>query len=63
MQTNVSVISLPSSENPTRLIELVDIPGHSRLGHSFNENLNNAKAIAFVVDATTIARNSAAVAE
>lgn len=63
MQTNVSMISLQSSENPPRLIKLVDIPGHSRLGHSFNENLNDAKAIVFVVDATTIARNGAAVAE
>lgn len=63
MQTNASVMSLSSSESPPRLIKVVDIPGHSRLRHSFNENLNDAKAIAFVVDATTIARNGAAVAE
>lgn len=64
MQTNVSIMTLPSSEKQqSRSIKLIDIPGHPRLRHHFDEYIDDAKAIAFVVDVTTIARNGAAVAE
>ncbi|GJJ12604.1 hypothetical protein Clacol_006847 [Clathrus columnatus] len=63
MQANISIMSLSSSERKHRSVKLIDLPGHPRLRDHFNEHLNDAKAVAFVVDATTIARNGAAVAD
>ncbi|KAJ3567723.1 hypothetical protein NP233_g6185 [Leucocoprinus birnbaumii] len=59
MQTNSSVYA-PS---PDKTFRVVDVPGHPRIRDQFQEHLLNAKAIAFVVDASTISRNGAAVAE
>ncbi|KAF5358154.1 hypothetical protein D9756_001314 [Leucocoprinus leucothites] len=59
MQTNYSVYA-PS---PNKTFRVVDVPGHPRIRNQFQEHLLNAKAIAFVVDASTISRNGAAVAE
>ena len=42
---------------------MIDIPGHPRIRDQFQEHLDDAKTIVFVVDASTISRNSAAVAE
>jgi len=59
MQTNSSVYSFASN----RTFHVIDVPGHPRIRNQFQEHLLNAKAIAFVVDASTISRNGAAVAE
>ena len=44
-------------------IRIVDVPGHTRLRDQFQNHITNAKAVAFVVDANSISRNGAAVAE
>lgn len=44
-------------------LRLVDIPGHPRIRAQFSGYIGAAKGIVFVVDASSIARNSASVAE
>ena len=63
LQPNISAISLPSPEKHPRAAKLIDIPGHPRIRDQFRDHLSNAKALIFVVDASTIARNGASVAE
>lgn len=60
MQTNVANTSLSGTQKSLRLI---DVPGHPRIRDQFKDFLSDAKAIAFVVDSTTVSRNGAAVAE
>ncbi|KAI0647312.1 signal recognition particle receptor beta subunit-domain-containing protein [Trametes meyenii] len=60
MQTNTSLVALPLSHKTLRLI---DVPGHPRIRGQIQDHLPNAKGIAFVVDASTVSRNGAAVAE
>ena len=60
MQTNSSVIALSETSKTLRVI---DVPGHPRVRNQFREHLGDAKAIAFVVDASTVSRNGAVVAE
>lgn len=60
MQTNVALVPLASSHKTLRVI---DVPGHPRIRNQFQEHLATTKAIAFVVDASTISRNGPAVAE
>ncbi|KAG6864646.1 hypothetical protein C0991_008127 [Blastosporella zonata] len=58
LQTNSSTIEVSNKK-----IRAIDIPGHPRIRDQFREHLNDAKAIAFVVDASTVSRNGAVVAE
>jgi signal recognition particle receptor subunit beta len=60
LQTNSSLISVPSSNKTLRI---VDIPGHPRVRDQFREHLPDAKAVIFVVDSSTVSRNGAVVAE
>lgn len=60
MQTNSAFISIPDTR---KTIRVIDIPGHPRVRNQFREYLDDAKAIAFVVDANSVSRNGAAVAE
>ncbi|KAI0636724.1 P-loop containing nucleoside triphosphate hydrolase protein [Trametes polyzona] len=60
MQTNAALVALPSAHKTLRVI---DVPGHPRIRDQFQEHLPHAKAIAFIVDASTVSRNGAAVAE
>ncbi|RDX56506.1 P-loop containing nucleoside triphosphate hydrolase protein [Lentinus brumalis] len=60
MQTNAALMALPQAHKTLRLI---DVPGHPRIRDQFREYLPHAKAVAFVVDSSTISRNGAAVAE
>lgn len=60
MQTNVAAVSLPPTHKTLRII---DVPGHPRIRDQFREYITDAKAIAFVVDASTISRNGSVVAE
>jgi signal recognition particle receptor subunit beta len=60
LQTNSSTLALPEQK---KTIRVIDIPGHPRIRDQFREYLDDAKAIVFVVDASTISRNGAAVAE
>ncbi|KAG9001570.1 hypothetical protein FRB94_004661 [Tulasnella sp. JGI-2019a] len=66
LQANGAQILLPfedpSSPNATAL-RVVDVPGHPRLRAKFSEYMDDTRAIVFVVDAGTVARNGAAVAE
>jgi signal recognition particle receptor subunit beta len=59
MQVNAA--ELPLSTGKT--LRLLDIPGHPRLRDQFRAELANARAIAFVVDASTVSRSASAVAE
>ncbi|KAH7929734.1 hypothetical protein BV22DRAFT_1191774 [Leucogyrophana mollusca] len=59
LQTNATVVALPSATT----LRVVDVPGHPRIRDQFLEHMGDAKAIAFVVDASTVSRNGAAVAE
>ncbi|KAF8519471.1 P-loop containing nucleoside triphosphate hydrolase protein [Hysterangium stoloniferum] len=63
LQPTESLIQLHSSLNKPHYGKLVDIPGHARIRDRFKEFLPNAKAVVFVVDASTIARNGPEVAE
>ncbi|KAF8586526.1 hypothetical protein K439DRAFT_1659622 [Ramaria rubella] len=63
LQTNISLLNLPSSEKQSQTARLIDVPGHSRIRDQFKEHLSEARAVVFVVDASTVARNGAAVAE
>ncbi|KAH7104144.1 P-loop containing nucleoside triphosphate hydrolase protein [Auriculariales sp. MPI-PUGE-AT-0066] len=61
MLPNVAFLPAESSKTRTRA---VDIPGHPRLRtQGLQDHVGAAKAVVFVVDASTIARNGAAVAE
>lgn len=60
IQTNSAVVALPSSHKTLRLI---DVPGHPRLRDQFLEHLPEAKAVAFIIDASTISRMGPVVAE
>ncbi|KAG6906096.1 hypothetical protein DXG01_015952 [Tephrocybe rancida] len=60
LQSNSAAVELSS---PKKTIRVVDIPGHPRIRDQFREHLDDAKVIAFVVDASTVSRNGAVVAE
>ncbi|KAG6815795.1 hypothetical protein H0H87_011239 [Tephrocybe sp. NHM501043] len=60
LQANSSALELSAPKKPIRV---VDIPGHPRIRDQFRDHLPDAKAIAFVVDASTVSRNAPAVAE
>ncbi|KAF7363590.1 hypothetical protein MSAN_01015800 [Mycena sanguinolenta] len=60
LQTNVSTVALPEVK---KTLTVVDIPGHPRIRDQVSEYIGDAKAIAFVVDASTVSRNGPAVAE
>jgi signal recognition particle receptor subunit beta len=60
LQTNSSIVALPELK---KTLTVVDIPGHPRIRDQFNEYIADSKAIAFVVDASTVSRNGPAVAE
>jgi len=59
LQTN----SVQMALSPTQTLRVIDVPGHPRIRDQFREHLSDAKAIAFVVDCSTISRNGSAVAE
>ncbi|KIJ41285.1 hypothetical protein M422DRAFT_172657, partial [Sphaerobolus stellatus SS14] len=63
LQSNVSVVTLPSSGKHHRTAKLIDIPGHPRIRDQFKDHLSDAKAVIFVVDASAVARNGASIAE
>jgi len=60
LQINTSFIVLP---HKNKTLRVVDIPGHPRIRHQYREHFSEAKAVVFVIDASTISRNGAAVAE
>ena len=49
--------------SPTKTLRVIDVPGHPRIRDQFREHLKEAKAVAFVVDCSTISRNGSVVAE
>lgn len=49
--------------SPTKTLRVIDVPGHPRIRDQFREHLKDAKAVAFVVDCSTISRNGSVVAE
>ncbi|KII88260.1 hypothetical protein PLICRDRAFT_161165 [Plicaturopsis crispa FD-325 SS-3] len=59
LQTSSSIFSLDGRKT----LRIVDVPGHPRVRDQFQEHLPSAKAILFVVDASTVSRNGPAVAE
>lgn len=59
LQSNTSIVTLADK----KALSVVDIPGHPRIRDQFTEYLADAKAVVFVVDASTISRNGPAVAE
>ncbi|KAG6331945.1 hypothetical protein ID866_7142 [Astraeus odoratus] len=59
LQTNSADVVL----SPSTTLRVVDVPGHPRIRGQFREHLGDARAVAFVVDASTISRNGHAVAE
>ncbi|KAG2054736.1 hypothetical protein BDR06DRAFT_955035 [Suillus hirtellus] len=59
LQVNTSLMPL----SPVGTLPVIDIPGHPRIRDQFQEHLVNARAVAFVVDASTISRNGSTVAE
>ena len=60
LQANQAVLTLPNAKKSLRL---VDIPGHPRLFDQFKDHIAEAKAVVFVVDASSIARNGPSTAE
>ncbi|KAG1891177.1 signal recognition particle receptor beta subunit-domain-containing protein [Suillus subluteus] len=59
LQVNTSIMPL----SPVGILPVIDIPGHPRIRDQFQEHLVNARAVVFVVDASTISRNGSTVAE
>ncbi|KAI9570478.1 P-loop containing nucleoside triphosphate hydrolase protein [Boletus coccyginus] len=59
LQTNSVQMMLSS----TTTLRVIDVPGHPRIRDQFREHLQDAKAIAFVVDCSTVSRNGSIVAE
>jgi len=59
LQTNSAQMTL----SPTKTLRVIDVPGHPRIRDQFREHLKEAKAVAFVVDCSTISRNGSVVAE
>jgi len=59
LQTNISAVTLPNK----KVVSLVDIPGHPRIRDQFRDHMSDAKAVVFVVDASSVSRNGPAVAE
>jgi len=59
LQINSSVIAL----TPASKMRVVDVPGHPRMRDQFRDYVSEAKAVVFVVDASTISRTGPAVAE
>ncbi|KAG2157261.1 signal recognition particle receptor beta subunit-domain-containing protein [Suillus clintonianus] len=59
LQVNTCLVPL----SPVGTLPVVDVPGHPRIRDQFQEYLGNARAVAFVVDASTISRNGSTVAE
>ncbi|KAF9227499.1 hypothetical protein BS17DRAFT_773882 [Gyrodon lividus] len=59
LQTNSTQVVL----SPNKTLRVIDVPGHPRIRDQFREHLGDAKAIAFVVDSSTISRNASVVAE
>lgn len=62
MQANSSLLNIPGKRK-REPIQIMDIPGHPRLRDQFKEALSSTKAVVFVVDANTVSRNAAVVAE
>ncbi|KAF4576696.1 hypothetical protein EYR36_000708 [Pleurotus pulmonarius] len=60
LQTNQSIVSLSPQGKSIRAL---DVPGHPRVRDQYKDFLPDAGAIAFVIDASTISRNGATVAE
>ncbi|KIM87256.1 hypothetical protein PILCRDRAFT_64446, partial [Piloderma croceum F 1598] len=63
LSTLVYKETLPTHTSLQINSSIVDIPGHPRVRDQFQEHLQDAKALIFVVDASTVSRNGAAVAE
>ncbi|KIO13648.1 hypothetical protein M404DRAFT_993200 [Pisolithus tinctorius Marx 270] len=59
LQTNSAHVVL----SPSKTLRVVDVPGHPRIRDQFRQHLRGAKAIVFVVDASTVSRNAPDVAE
>ncbi|KAJ8598034.1 hypothetical protein M405DRAFT_802909 [Rhizopogon salebrosus TDB-379] len=59
LQVNTCLVPL----SPSQFVPVVDIPGHPRIRDQFQEHLSTARAVAFVVDTSTISRNGSIVAE
>jgi signal recognition particle receptor subunit beta len=60
LQTNASFITLPETN---RKLRVIDIPGHPRIRHQYRDHFAESKAVVFVIDASTISRTGAVVAE
>ncbi|KAG9118821.1 hypothetical protein FRC07_006478 [Ceratobasidium sp. 392] len=59
IQANSTLYTTPTG----RTLQIVDVPGHPRLREQFTDHLADTAGIVFVVDAATVSRNGAAVAE
>ncbi|KAK0459810.1 P-loop containing nucleoside triphosphate hydrolase protein [Desarmillaria tabescens] len=60
LQANTSSVDWPPFKKP---VVIVDIPGHPKMRDQFKEHMKETIVVAFVVDASTVSRNAAAVAE
>jgi len=60
VNSSIVIASHSSSKKP---LCIVDVPGHQRLRDAFKDYIPDAKAIVFVVDASSITRNGKLVAE
>ncbi|KZO97870.1 P-loop containing nucleoside triphosphate hydrolase protein [Calocera viscosa TUFC12733] len=58
LQANIGLF-----QQDSKLIRVIDIPGHPRLRNRFKEHLATVDGVVFTVDANTVARNGAIVAE
>ncbi|WVW83319.1 hypothetical protein I302_105338 [Kwoniella bestiolae CBS 10118] len=56
-------LNSPFDDGQSKLIKLVDLPGHPRLKDELKKYVREASAVVFVVDIQALVRNSAAVAE
>ena len=63
LQVNETQVTFASPTSEERTLRIVDVPGHPRIRSQFSRYLGDAKAVVFVVDTSSIARNGPVVAE
>ena len=62
--TNIALAESPNEpEGPSKLIRLIDLPGHPRLQDDVKAHLSEADGLVFVVDVQALLRNAGAIAE
>ncbi|KAF8447562.1 hypothetical protein L210DRAFT_2803493 [Boletus edulis BED1] len=61
--TSLQTNSVHMTLSPSKMLRVIDVPGHPRIRDQFREHLKDGNVVVFVVDCSTISRNGSVVAE